>query len=247
MAERRTPDERSVETLSPLRQPQSSGRLVLVAFCEENTSVFELAGDGPVTIGRAPECELQIDHPSVSRQHARVYLGTPLTIEDLGSRNGTRIRGVLIAQKTRAPLHAGDVVECGDALLIVRNLALDAPGTAREAVAAATAQVRSLEVGADARWFQPIGGERVNLGRGGPLRRVLLALAEERVDRPNVGLSLDAVISSGWPGEKMLHEAGLARVYTTVQRLRALGLASVLLTRDDGYLLDPGVDLRLER
>jgi len=37
----------------------------------------------------------------------------------------------------------------------------------------------------------------------------------------------------------MRHSAGLLRVYSAVRRLRRLGLESVLITRDDGYLLDP--------
>ena len=44
----------------------------------------------------------------------------------------------------------------------------------------------------------------------------------------------------------MKHEAATLRVYTTVRRLRALGLAEVLLTRDDGYLLDPDAAFTLE-
>ena len=234
------------ETASAVLRAEPGGRSVLLAFCDDNTSMFELPESGDVIIGRVPECQLQIDHPSVSRQHATVHAGHPLTIEDLGSRNGTRVRGVLIAQRHRAPLHAGDVVECGDALLIVRQVPLDAKGPATEAIATANHSVRGLVVGADARWFQPLGGAQVNLGRRGPLRRVLLELAQQRVASPGVGVPLDRVIAAGWPAEKMLHEAAVARVYTTIQRLRALGLANVLLTRDDGYHFDPAIDVRLD-
>ena len=37
----------------------------------------------------------------------------------------------------------------------------------------------------------------------------------------------------------------MLRVYSIVRRIRALGLAEALVTRDDGYLLDPQV--RFER
>jgi hypothetical protein len=33
----------------------------------------------------------------------------------------------------------------------------------------------------------------------------------------------------------------MLRVYSSIRRLRALGLESTLITRDDGYLLDPAV------
>jgi hypothetical protein len=62
-----------------------------------------------------------------------------------------------------------------------------------------------------------------------------------------VGLNVAELIESGWPGELMLHDSAVARVYTTVNRLRALGLDSVLLTRDDGYLLDPSVDVKIDK
>jgi transcriptional regulator with PAS, ATPase and Fis domain len=45
---------------------------------------------GPVTIGRAPRCDLRLDDDSVSREHARLYLPS-LEIEDLDSRNGSWI------------------------------------------------------------------------------------------------------------------------------------------------------------
>jgi hypothetical protein len=38
----------------------------------------------------------------------------------------------------------------------------------------------------------------------------------------------------------------MLRVYTTVRRLRALGLADALVTRDDGYLFDASVALSIE-
>jgi hypothetical protein len=57
-----------------------------------------------------------------------------------------------------------------------------------------------------------------------------------------VALSAEALVGAGWPDERMRHHAGLLRVYTAVRRLRKLGLAGVLVTRDDGYLLDPCVE-----
>jgi hypothetical protein len=49
------------------------------------------------SIGRDPACELQLDDPMVSRQHVRLHaVGAAWRIEDLGSRNGTRVDGALI-------------------------------------------------------------------------------------------------------------------------------------------------------
>ncbi|MEX1227409.1 MAG: ATPase, T2SS/T4P/T4SS family [Marinobacter sp.] len=46
--------------------------------------------NGAYVLGKAPECELQIDDTFISRQHARLRIESDgVTIEDLGSTNGT--------------------------------------------------------------------------------------------------------------------------------------------------------------
>jgi hypothetical protein len=237
----------NTETRSRDQRPQRPARLVLVAFCEEQVIPFELPAEGAVTMGRGEGCELGVEHPSVSRAHARFHVGQPVTVEDLDSRNGTRVRGIPIRSKHRVSVQPGDVIECGDVLLLLRELPCDertAALPAREALAASQAAIGELLVGAQARWFQPTGGTRVNLGRRGSLRRLLHRLVEQRLALPGVGLSVELLLEAGWPGETMQYESGVARVYTTIQRLRALGLDTVLLTRDDGYLLDPTVAVR---
>ncbi len=67
--------------------------------------------DGLV-IGRGTAAGLQIGDPSLSAAHARVAAGR---IADLGSRNGTAVRGRRVY--ARARLRAGDVVECGDTVI----------------------------------------------------------------------------------------------------------------------------------
>ena len=50
---------------------------------------------GPTILGRAPDCGIRLDHPGVSRHHARL---TPtaegLLVEDLGSTNGWLLNDV---------------------------------------------------------------------------------------------------------------------------------------------------------
>lgn len=101
----------------------------------------------------------------------------------------------------------------------------------------------ALTVGPEARWIVPPEGERLDLVRYGPVRRLLDRLVEHRLASPGEALTADALIEAGWPGERMKHTAGLLRVYSAVRRLRRLSLDQVLVTRDDGYLLDPGVDV----
>jgi hypothetical protein len=67
---------------------------------------------GSTVIGRSLDCNLTIEDPLVSRQHARVTVEEEGgTVEDLGSRNGVRVNGVII--RGLAPLRDGDRVRIG--------------------------------------------------------------------------------------------------------------------------------------
>lgn len=71
--------------------------------------------ENTVTIGRSPDCELQLDLLNISRQHARiVYEGEEYYVEDLNSTNGTLLNGLLVSKSV---LRNGDVVEIGEAKL----------------------------------------------------------------------------------------------------------------------------------
>jgi ABC transport system ATP-binding/permease protein len=73
---------------------------------------FALSGQRQV-IGRGEECDISINHPSVSRVHAEVHaLGDGrYELVDSGSANGIRVNGV---ELPRGLLDGRDVVELGD-------------------------------------------------------------------------------------------------------------------------------------
>ncbi len=65
--------------------------------------------DGPLTIGRAPDCDIHLPHEAVSRQHARLERRDGgWRIIDNESVNGVRVNGIRVQD---AALHNGDVVE----------------------------------------------------------------------------------------------------------------------------------------
>lgn len=67
---------------------------------------------GTATIGRSPELEVVVDHPSVSRVHARVTEHDGAwVVRDLGSTNGTFVNGRRIKQ---AALADGDRLAVGE-------------------------------------------------------------------------------------------------------------------------------------
>ncbi len=101
-----------------------------------------------------------------------------------------------------------------------------------------------LRLGPDVLWFAYEAAESVDLARRGPMRRMLAALVDARERAPGRTLDRQALFSAGWPGERVLEEAASTRVRVAVATLRKLGLREPLLTRDDGYLLDPEVELQ---
>lgn len=92
---------------------------------------------GATTVGRSPECAIQLDEPGMSRSHARLLPGDDaLLLEDLGSANGVFLNGRRVLRGEARP---GD--EVGFDTLRFRLLA---PGQveAPAATQAPAAQVR---------------------------------------------------------------------------------------------------------
>jgi pSer/pThr/pTyr-binding forkhead associated (FHA) protein len=77
---------------------------------------YPLIQDHPLVMGRGEECDVPINHPSVSRVHAEVKpLGDGrYEIVDRESANGVRVNGV---ELPRTLLDARDVIELGDVIL----------------------------------------------------------------------------------------------------------------------------------
>ena len=74
---------------------------------------------GRFVIGRAESCELPLDDPMVSRQHAALDVGHDgVVAQDLGSRNGIKVNGERVQEPRR--LVPGDVLEVGTSSFTVR-------------------------------------------------------------------------------------------------------------------------------
>jgi len=82
---------------------------------------------GENTLGRGPEAAVFLDDATVSRLHARVVIGGPEgpILEDLGSKNGTWLRGRRI--ETAERLEDGDDVRIGSVPLTFRAFPAAAP------------------------------------------------------------------------------------------------------------------------
>jgi hypothetical protein len=101
----------------------------------------------------------------------------------------------------------------------------------------------ALVVAEDARAFRTPAARAVTLERRHAVRLILVKLVDHRLKAPGESLASDALLEAGWPGERVLREAGASRVYVALATLRRLGLRCLLTSRDGGYLLDPRVPL----
>jgi transcriptional regulator of acetoin/glycerol metabolism len=124
--------------LTPIRGSGPRVCLYLVVCGERplaEGAAFDLAGAGEVVLGRGGplgvsargqgQARVDVPDPTMSGEHARLVLRDDIaTIEDLGSRNGTRVRGQLVpAVGARVPIGDGDWFVVGRTAFVVRRIA----------------------------------------------------------------------------------------------------------------------------
>jgi pSer/pThr/pTyr-binding forkhead associated (FHA) protein len=104
-------------TLTVPSEPPADGARLLV-IDSGSCVLVGLPAAGMVTIGRAADCELRLTDMACSRRHAQLHIDDgALTLEDLGSHNGTRVNGERVADRRR--LAAGDVIRIGPVKLVI--------------------------------------------------------------------------------------------------------------------------------
>jgi two-component system response regulator AtoC len=114
-------------------------RLELVVHLGRDVRAYPLPDQGVLTIGRAPECDIRIDHRSVSRFHLLLHLEAQLQVEDRGSANGTvvhgdpdavsgtdeltggRQQGQRLPANVKTPVELGTMIQIGSVLLAVQQ------------------------------------------------------------------------------------------------------------------------------
>lgn len=112
-------------------------------------------------------------------------------------------------------------------------------------VVAAGEQAGALIVWRDRCAFQvPEDPSPVVLRAGSPNQRIFARLVERRLAEPGERVSLEEIISAGWPSERIAAEAALNRAYVAIATLRKKGLRGVLDKVAGGYALSPGLPVR---
>jgi EmrB/QacA subfamily drug resistance transporter len=117
-------------------QPSAEGELKILSGPGAGNTATLIGGSA--TIGREPECDLQVLDSEVSRLHAKVTVRDGVAaIDDLHSSNGTYVDGDRILQRTK--LAPGDKIQIGEA-----TIELSSPVFAGEAARIVAPQVSSV-------------------------------------------------------------------------------------------------------
>jgi pSer/pThr/pTyr-binding forkhead associated (FHA) protein len=91
------------------------------------TTLPPLEKTDELIVGRLPDCDVMVEHPSASKRHAVLrwnQQGQRCTVKDLGSTNGTYLNDTELLSEEVA-LSDGDIVSFGDAqfwFLLTRTL-----------------------------------------------------------------------------------------------------------------------------
>jgi pSer/pThr/pTyr-binding forkhead associated (FHA) protein len=117
MVQVRPPKERGVLRSDGGRQRER--RTLGLEFIEPDSHAGQrITVAQPVTIGRNVGCDVMVEDTYLSGRHATLHQDDgDLTIEDLGSTNGTYVNQELIKHRTR--LERGDIVQVGGVLFEV--------------------------------------------------------------------------------------------------------------------------------
>ena len=105
-----------VTKVQPVKTTPEVGEACLVLIYPPGPDMGRrfVLGRDEITLGRGPDCDIQVDRDSVSRRHARVFrVNEQWMGEDLGSTNGSYVNDTPI---TRAVLRDGDFLKIGSVI-----------------------------------------------------------------------------------------------------------------------------------
>ncbi len=88
--------------------------LILAPTGSASLDPITVDSDRSITVGRSPDCDVQLNDSAVSRRHATISRADgDWVIVDLGSRNGTLVDDVPLTANTQTPLRPGDRLTIG--------------------------------------------------------------------------------------------------------------------------------------
>ncbi len=98
-------------------------RLSLLVMSESGVFSFAVPSKGEITIGRSERCDVAIDDPQLSREHASIRTGATVEVTDLGSVNGTRLGELSLTPHEPKTMTVGDTLAVGASIVILQSSA----------------------------------------------------------------------------------------------------------------------------
>ena len=201
----------SRHTLATRRIASSGERpgLALLVISEGRTTSHPLPEVGERVLGRSSECDIRIDDSTLSRRHAKLHIGAQLSIEDLGTMNGTKVRDARIEPGTLIQISLGELVDLGSVMIVVQRAHVSAVGDPPSAAAPVSDAVTNLHRLADR-----IAPGMINVlihGETGSGKEVLAARIHQhsaRAKKPYVRLNCAALSDTLLESELFGHERG---------------------------------------
>lgn len=121
------PTADAVTTVRSTEAPRGADRRTLLVMVDQDVKSFPLPASGEITIGRGTRCDVAIDHPTLSRSHLVLRLGTTIEVIDQGSANGTQLRGARLPAHEAVGISVYETFLAGDVALVVQEaVAIDA-------------------------------------------------------------------------------------------------------------------------
>lgn len=107
----------------------TAGATRVIVIAPGGSRVHDVRAGETAVVGRARDCAIVVELPSISRHHVRVTGGPRPLVEDLGGTHGVRVGGRKSPVGQAVPVNRGDVVDMGGAMLVIH--AADEPMLAR--------------------------------------------------------------------------------------------------------------------
>ncbi|MFO0634810.1 MAG: sigma 54-interacting transcriptional regulator [Nannocystaceae bacterium] len=224
--------------------PTATGGPCVVVLGSGAVRQVPLPERGELRIGRGEGCEIHIEGESVSRRHAVLRVGPPMTIEDLGSSNGTRVAGVALPANVPTPVAGGDVITIGEVTLLLQ-LPRRPGGNA--------VRIAGADSIADAEVMRRIATSDINVlvcGETGVGKEVMAKRLHElsaRAHGPLVAINCGAVPDTLLESELFGHEAGAFTGASTAKPGLLESAAGGTVFLDEVGELPPAAQVKLLR
>src|SRR5688572_10666728 len=113
----------TMSTRAPMPEPVGSRvAYELVAFSTGGVTASDVPPHGELVLGRGSTSDVKLTHESVSRRHAVLRVrGDEVTLEDLGSANGSTVRGERVAAHRLIALTPGESFQVGEVVLMLHQ------------------------------------------------------------------------------------------------------------------------------